>query len=198
MHEVLIALCFEICFLVTAIIGLEEGDLYPVLTSILSGGVVALPSVLKRNGIAFLPWWMTLIAGTILLLHTAGIALYLYDRLWWWDILTHMTASIVLALIIALVLPSMSQWLPLIKIPGRLAPIATLTCLISLGVIWEIVEFALDIALGTRMQYSLQDTVFDLTLDLLGGSAVAILVSQNINEFEDASRRIFGPLSPGL
>ena len=157
-----------------------------------------MPSVLKRNGIAFLPWWMTLIAGTILLLHTAGIALYLYDRLWWWDILTHMTASIVLALIIALVLPSMSQWFPLIKIPGRLVPIATLTCLMSLGVIWEIVEFAFDIALGTRMQYSLQDTVFDLTLDLLGGSAVAILVSQNINEFEDASRRIFGPLSPGL
>lgn len=157
-----------------------------------------MPLVLKRSDIAILPWWTTLIAGTILLLHTAGIALYLYDRLWWWDILTHITASIVLALLIALILPSMSRWLPLVQIPGSLVPVATLTCLMSLGVIWEMVEFGFDISLGTRMQYSLQDTVFDLTLDLLGGLAVTILVSQNIDEFEDASHKTFGPPYAGL
>lgn len=194
MKEVAVTLFFGTCLFVTAMVGLVEGDPYPVFTSILGGGMVVLPLVLRHNKIAILPWWMTLVAGTVLLLHSAGIAFYLYDELWWWDILTHVMASVVLALVIALVLPSLSLWFPLVHIPARLVPFATIMSLIALGVIWEVAEFAFDVGLNTRMQYSLLDTVFDLSLDLLGGSIVALVVHLDVDRFHKASRMTFGPL----
>jgi hypothetical protein len=155
--------------------------------------VIALPLILRRLDRVFLPWPVTLAAGTVLLLHSGGIALYLYDHLWWWDILTHTASAVILAMLIAVILMSFNLWFPQVNIPPRTLPFTTLACLLCLGVIWEIAEFAFDGGLDMHMQYSLNDTAVDLTMDLLGGGMVSLAMFGQLDQLRAASERMFGP-----
>ncbi len=192
-EERVTVMVLEIGFIITFLTGALNGDLYPVLTSLLCMVVVLIPLALRLRSQACLPWPFTMVAGTVLFLHAAGVAFYFYDTVWWWDILTHTAASVVLAIMIAMALPAVHQWFPWADVPDRLLPLATVLVVFTLGIIWEIAEFLLDQGLGTRMQYSLDDTALDLALDLLGGVIVAVIVSLRTDMFKQASHRAFGP-----
>jgi hypothetical protein len=164
---------------------------YPAMTSLLGMGIVALPWALYRRGIVHLAWPVTLAAGSVLLLHSLGIVFQFYDVLWWWDTMTHMSATLIIAMVVSLVLLSLDRLLPGMAVPMNLVPGMTLAFVILLGVVWEVLEFVFDGALGMNMQYSLDDTATDLSFDILGGGLVALAIYPLLANVREASRTMF-------
>jgi hypothetical protein len=151
-------------------------DLYAALTSILGLFLTSLPLLLRRRGLVFLPWPVTVGTGAVILLHVMGIRYELYDLVWWWDAVTHMMAAFIITLVVATALVSVDpNWIG-IPINSRSIAALSIAVVVVLGAFWEIAEFAFDGILGMNMQYSLDDTATDLSFDILGGTVVALMV----------------------
>lgn len=190
-NEARLYILLELALLASLVLSAYLWDLYPALTSLIGMGIVALPWALYRKGVVHLPWPVTLAAGSVLVLHSLGIVFQLYDLLWWWDIMTHITATLIIALVVSLVLLSLDRLLPGMEVPMNLVPGLTLAFVILFGVVWEVLEFAFDGALGMNMQYSLDDTATDLTFDILGGGLVALAIYPLLINMRQASRSMF-------
>ena len=96
-----------------------------------------------------------------------------YTRFWWWDLVLHAGAGIVLGIIGFLILYYLYT-------TGRLNAAPILLSLFSfcfalaLGALWEIFEFAVDSIFGFNMQKSgLRDTMWDLIVDAAGAFVAA-------------------------
>lgn len=190
-NEVQLYIVLELALLGSLVLSAYHWGLYPALTSLMGMGIVALPWVLYKKGILHLPWPVTLAAGSVLLAHSLGIIYSFYDLLWWWDTMTHMSATLIIALVVSLVLLSLDRLLPGMEVPMNLVPGMTLAFVILLGVVWEVLEFLFDGALGMNMQYSLDDTATDLTFDILGGGLVALAIYPLLINMQQASRTMF-------
>jgi hypothetical protein len=105
---------------------------------------------------------------TAVYLHGMGDILGLYDRLHpVFDKITHITsASIitVLGLVLVLLLDRYNRT----RLEGRIIFVAIVTLTVTLGVIWEVMEFAVDQAFSIGLQRGLDDTIFDLCFDFVG------------------------------
>ncbi|NLK26538.1 MAG: hypothetical protein GX307_08215 [Euryarchaeota archaeon] len=153
-----------------------EAEPYPALTAILGIGLTGVPMLLRRHACLPLPWMLTALTAAVTFLHSFGILAHAYDKVWWWDILTHVAATVVLAIVVNIIILVVGRREPRVKLPLRYIPLVSLGLIISLGVLWEVLEFAFDGLLGMTMQYDLHDTAIDLSMDILGGVLVAILI----------------------
>jgi FlaA1/EpsC-like NDP-sugar epimerase len=182
---------FEIPLFLIFLVGIFNRSLYPAMTSLVCMGVIALPWIVYKKEWLHLPWAVTAAAGSILLLHSLGIILRFYDKMWWWDTMTHMMATLIIALLTALACMSADRGINNLRIPLRYVPAFTLMSVVLLGAIWEVLEFVSDGALGLNMQYSLDDTVTDLTFDILGGALVVLAMIPILDQVKQASQAMF-------
>jgi hypothetical protein len=123
---------------------------------------VRTPHILQAGGAVFL-------FATIFLGEVASF----YERFWWWDLLFHTLAGLAFGLIgyMVLVLTYRKQTV-------HLAPLFTSIFAISfsmtVSVLWEILEFAVDQLLHTNMQPSASDTMWDLIVGFAGAFISAL------------------------
>jgi hypothetical protein len=98
-----------------------------------------------------------------------------YTRYWWWDILLHLSSGLLLGIIgfLLVYLLNQEEQVHLNMNPAFVSLFAC-TFAVSIGVVWEIFEFAADSLLGLNMQKSgLRDTMWDLIVDAFGAACVA-------------------------
>ncbi len=98
-----------------------------------------------------------------------------YTLYWWWDIVLHGGSAIALGLIGFLIVLSLHRSE---KIDARPILIALLTFsfALSIGALWEIVEFTMDNTYSVGIQqYGLVDTMLDLIVDAFGAFIASIL-----------------------
>ncbi len=98
-----------------------------------------------------------------------------YERFWWWDVLLHGASAVGFGIIGFLFVLFLFEGDKYAAPPWALGLIAFCFA-VSIGVIWEILEFAADETLGLNMQKNgLSDTMWDLIVDcggaFLGASA---------------------------
>ncbi len=96
-----------------------------------------------------------------------------YEKFWWWDLLLHSFAALVLGLAGFLFVYVFYKTNRI-----RMAPIyvsfITFGTAITMGTLWEIFEFLMDWGAGLNMQKSgLVDTMTDLIVDAIGGLIAA-------------------------
>lgn len=97
-----------------------------------------------------------------------GEALDFYERLWWWDIALHGSSAVGFGLTGFLFVFMLFDGDRFAAPPSAIAFI-TFCVAMTVGVIWEIFEFAMDVNFGLNMQKSgLGDTMGDLIVDALG------------------------------
>ncbi|MDO8467499.1 MAG: hypothetical protein Q7S56_00950 [Nanoarchaeota archaeon] len=102
-----------------------------------------------------------------------------YATYWWWDILWHTSSGLafgILGFFILYVLYKAEK----IKTSPKVVAMFTFTFALSIGALWEIVEFTIDHTLGpisnnVFMQGSLVDTMYDLIVDSVGGLFSAVM-----------------------
>jgi hypothetical protein len=166
------------------VLGVQRRDIATTVNAGVSIVAVVLPLSLQSGLVTLsgqpvgiepaLPLWV----GAAGFLHSLGMV-GLYERLWWWDHLTHtLSAAFVAALLYAsLVVVPRSSVLDFSL--GATAIVAVLFTF-WVGVFWELVELiARDIEKRFGIEpilvhYGWRDTVYDLGFDIVGATLVVI------------------------
>jgi hypothetical protein len=120
-----------------------------------------------------------------------------YYRFWWWDTMLHTFSGIILGFVgfILLYFLNHEEKIDMLLSPLFIA-IFTFAFAVSIGVVWEIFEFAMDSLLGFNMQKTgLVDTMWDLIADCVGGGIAAYLGYNYLKKglpsyFERAAQKI--------
>ncbi|MBU0536269.1 MAG: hypothetical protein KKE20_04850 [Nanoarchaeota archaeon] len=98
-----------------------------------------------------------------------------YLTYWWWDIMLHSFAAFMVGLIGFLMMYAFYMTKK-INMSPLLTGLFSFSFSLSIGALWEIVEFGIDYFLGFNMQKSgLIDTMTDLIVDAIGAIVVATL-----------------------
>ncbi|WP_343079322.1 hypothetical protein [Ostreiculturibacter nitratireducens] len=113
------------------------------------------------------------VAGIGLFLYATiflGEAYDFYDRYWWWDVLMHGGAAMGFGLMGFLFIFMLFEGDRYAAPAWAMAMIAFCFS-VTLGALWEIFEYAMDVNFGMNMQKSgLVDTMWDLIVDVIGAS----------------------------
>lgn len=161
--------------------GLEGRAWMTMFIAGLSLALTFLPALLRHWHVIDLPLAFE-ITGALFILASLflGELHGWYTRFWWWDLFLHGTSAIVIGIIGYLFLSALLQ-----ATRARASPVLvatfTFSFALAIGTLWEVVEYLIDLSLGTSMQKSgLTDTMTDLLIDafgaLLAGVAAAIHV----------------------
>lgn len=105
-----------------------------------------------------------------------------YERFWWWDLLLHATAGLLLGLLGFMIVYILNEdrHVDLYMRPSFLALFAFFFSQ-GIGALWEIFEFAMDQLFGMTMQKpmfadpsGLTDTMWDLIVNALGAAVISL------------------------
>lgn len=105
-----------------------------------------------------------------------------YERFWWWDLLLHATAGLLLGLLGFMIVYILNEdrHVDLYMRPSFLALFAFFFSQ-GIGALWEIFEFAMDQIFGMTMQKpmlgdpsGLTDTMWDLIVNALGAAVISL------------------------
>jgi hypothetical protein len=121
-----------------------------------------------------LPWELIFLIVLALFLHSIGFVLNLY-HLPGWDIVTHLTSSILIALLGFTIVVILDRYTESIKLNKTSIAFLILIFSLSCGVIWELGEFTYDSLVEHTQQGGYLDTMSDLLVDLIGGLFIAII-----------------------
>ncbi len=117
-----------------------------------------------RLPVRFFAGVVLFVFGTIYL----GEAFDFYEKYWWWDVLLHGGSAMGFGLIGFIFVFILFEGDRYAAPPWALSFMA-FAIAVSIGVMWEIFEFAMDQTFGLNMQKSgLIDTMWDLIVDVIG------------------------------
>jgi uncharacterized membrane protein YjdF len=159
-----------------------------IVNAAVSLAISFLPELLERNYRISMTPGLVLWLTTAVFLHAFG-TLGPYGNVWWWDHLTHMVSSSLVAGAGYATVRALQEHVEGISLPGRYMFVFILMFVMAFGVAWEVLEFAIALiadVMGTGTvltQYGLDDTMKDLIFDLIGGSVVAILGEAHLSGF---------------
>ena len=110
-----------------------------------------------------------------------GEFLSYYERFWWWDIALHTTSGLLLGILGFLLVYVLNESRRIgSHMRAGFVALFAFTFAVTVGALWEILEFAADQLLGTNMQKAmlhdpsgLTDTMWDLIVDALGAAVIS-------------------------
>lgn len=150
-----------------------------------------------RYDVRLRPWQRLWISASSLV-HSLGM-LGPYDRVWWWDHVTHTLTSVVVAGATDVVYRAESRQSirsGATRVPFRSRASAIVGVTLGFGLLWELLEFAVHAA-ADRMDfqpplvhYGRRDTVVDVVFDLIGAGLIVLLgdsaLSNVLRQLDDA------------
>lgn len=166
-----IVLAVRLALIVAAIASAVQGNWSAVFVSALTLVLTFGPRVFAdrfdiRLPIAFSTAIVLFLFATLFL----GEVFDFYERYWWWDVALHGGSAVGFGLVGTLMVLMLFEGDRFAAPPLAVAALAWCFA-VSIGVLWEIFEFAMDQAFGLNMQKSgLIDTMWDLIVDAIGAS----------------------------
>jgi len=179
----------------------------------LTGGVILLtlaPAFVWRRWRVYVPPEFQLTSAAFCFLSLfLGSATDLYYRFWWWDALLHTTSGFLLGTLgfLAVFLLNRTDRLPR-EVRPEFVCIFAFAFGVTLGVLWEILEYGLDLMwpyldMQTR-ESGVRDTMHDLIVDTLGALIVSAMgwayyrtgrysfIADGVRSFVGRNPRLFG------
>ena len=145
-----------------------------------SGFVVLLltfvPAIMERQYRVRLPIEVSMfVCGFLFASYVLGEVADFYEQLWWWDLLLHGSSAVVIGLIGFLAVYAFYVTNRIRIAPFYLAAIS-FGCAVTVGTLWEVFEYLMDLGFGLNMQRSgLTDTMTDLMVNGLGAVTAALM-----------------------
>ncbi|ELY63221.1 glycoside hydrolase family protein [Natrinema versiforme] len=142
-------------------------------------------------GITLLPAWLrweygySMDAGLVLwitaavLLHTMG-SLWLYETYQWYDEIAHTVSAAVIAGLGYAAFRAFELYSDEMNVPSTFRSVFIVVFVLAIGVIWEVLEFALGGAVVTV--YGIDDIVTDFVFNAVGAVIVAIWGTGYVSE----------------
>lgn len=172
--------------------------------------LVVIPEFVSRQYRIHIPPEFQLVATAFVFLSLfLGSARDFYYRFWWWDMALHTTSGFLLGIVgwIVLFLLLQTDRLPRAVGPGLVCAFA-IAFAVTLGVLWEIFEFAIDsIWPHVNMmsnETGVADTMHDLIVNLIGAVVVGLMglaysrsgrfsyLVDAVRNFMQRNQRLFG------
>lgn len=172
---VVLSVVMQASMVLFSIYAFISGNLRWFVSGIFCLGATMVPSIYTRNTKVVLPPLLHLWICVALFLHVFGGTMGYYSDVWWWDHLTHFISGSLISILGFTVLVSIARLSKTLYIPALLVPVFILLFILATGVVWEIFEFFSDTVFGTGMQYSLEDTVYDMIYNIYGGIFASVI-----------------------
>ena len=194
--EVNLAWLLKLMILVTIFVEFVYGDFLYGLWGLVAFGIIFLPVRFARSSKTVLPIEFEIILLVILSLDVVfGRFLNLYDTLIYYDKIIHYHDSILIAFSGFLLIYSL-YFTGRIKASPLLAGLVIVLVTVGFGGIWEIAEYASDNifhegAQGSPTMSAIDDTMWDLICDFLGGIVGAVFGTLYIRYSHRTQRRRF-------
>lgn len=163
----------QAAMLAIAMAGALTDNLTWVPAAVVALAITEIPSILRRDLKLMLPVELNFWIVLALFLHVFGGVSGFYDNVPGWDHITHALSSSLIAALGFIVVVMVDQYVRSIFLPRRFLGLFIVVFTMAMGVLWELMEFSIDMWTGSRMQYSLDDTMLDLFFDGVAGIAVA-------------------------
>lgn len=104
-----------------------------------------------------------------------------YQRIWWWDMVLHATAGLMMGITGFLLVYILNESKRVeLQMNSVFIALFAFTFAVSIGTVWEIFEFAMDQLFGFNMQKQmftdpsgLTDTMWDMIVNALGASVIS-------------------------
>lgn len=178
-----IALILQIAILGVLIGALWERQWLVGFTAAVVLMLTFLPAIVERQLAVHLPIEFTLITCVFLYAAFAlGEVRQFYHRFWWWDLMLHSFSALVMGLIGFLLVYVFYSTRRIQMAPVYVA-LVSFGFALSIGTLWEIVEYLMDWGFGFNMQKSgLDDTMTDLIVDAGGGLIAAWIGYQYVKD----------------
>ncbi len=175
-------------------------------------GLTLTPAIVQKRWRVFIPPEFQLIAAAFTFLSLfLGSASDFYYKYWWWDIVLHTSSGFLLGIIgfVALFLLNGTNRLPAGMRPFFVCVFGVMFA-ITLGVLWEILEFGVDELFPSVNMQSREtgvvDTMQDLIVDTIGAIVVAAMgwayyktgrysfIADGVSSFVNRNPKLFGPV----
>lgn len=154
---------------------LYKGDYLFAIATIVSIIISLIPSILQRNYNVTFPFELDLLITLSIFLNTfMGEGLNFYKKVWLWDKFLHVYGSSVIA-ILAFLITYTFHYSRKVRLSIPLIGFFTVIFAIAVGGLWEIGEYTVDSLFDKHTQDGLDDTMWDMINDLIGGVVVAAL-----------------------
>lgn len=158
--------------------GVWENDVGVIVNGAAALAITFLPAILERDYAVPIEPGLVLWITTAVFLHTLG-SWGLYGLIPPWDHLTHTLSATVIAAAGYATIRAIHLHSPSIHLPRWALFSFTLIFVLALGVVWELMEFAIDqvaLVFGVEpvlAQHGLDDTMRDMIFNSIGGLIVA-------------------------
>lgn len=169
------------------------------LTAATTLGIIAVtltPLLVGRRWKVFIPPEFELLAiGFVFASLFLGEVRGYYVRFWWWDLALHAASGFLLGIVGFLLVHVLNEaeHVEVHMRPGFVAFFAFLFA-VGVGALWEVYEFGMDQLFGMNMQKEmlgdpsgLTDTMWDLIVDTVGASIIAVLGYGYLRNVKDES-----------
>lgn len=171
-----ISLFLKVTLLLGAVLMFLQERYQAVMETLLILIITLLPVILGRRFQVRIPYRFETLAVIFLYMSLfLGEVQEYYTRFWWWDLVLHAGSAMLLGIVgfLLVYVLNAKKEIDLDLSPNFMALFA-FAFAISLGVLWEIFEFAMDQTLGINMQKSgLVDTMWDLIVNAVGALFMA-------------------------
>ncbi|MDP3197752.1 hypothetical protein [Tabrizicola sp.] len=160
---------------VEALVATARGVWPAVFVTLAALVLTLLPGlVASRVGLRFPPSFLAAIALFVLATLYLGEVYDFYNRFWWWDLVLHFGSAMGFGILGFLLVFMLFQGDRYAAPPWALGALSF--CLaMTVGVLWELFEYAMDSLFGFNMMKSgLPDTMGDFIVNMLGAALAAV------------------------
>lgn len=173
--QIIVASLLQIAILVLTIALLMSQQWFQAFVGAVVLGLTFVPAILERQLSVYLPVEFSLVTTVFLYASFAlGEVNDFYARFWWWDLLLHSFSALMIG-IVGFLMIYVFYMAHRIRIEPIYVAMVTLSLSVTVGTLWEIFEFLMDLILDLNMQKSgLVDTMTDIMVNLCGGMIAAI------------------------
>lgn len=158
-----------------ALVAAWNGVWPAVFVTLAALALTVLPGqIASRVGLRFPPSFLAAIALFVLATLYLGEVYDFYDRFWWWDLALHFGSAMGFGILGFLMVFMMFQG-DRYAAPPWAVGVLSFCFAMTVGVLWEIFEYAMDTLFGFNMMKSgLPDTMGDFMVNTLGAALAAV------------------------
>jgi hypothetical protein len=151
------------------------GDYLFAMATLLAIVLSFVPSMVERNYQIHLPFELDFLITLALFLHTfLGEVLMFYERVWLWDKALHLYGTGVTSMLAFMIVYTL-HYTGKLRLTIPFIGFFTVIFALAVGSLWEMAEFSVDYIFVKTTQKGLDDTMWDLIYDLIGGLMIAVL-----------------------
>ena len=177
MKGIIVSWVMKVLMIAMGIYSMYKNDYLWTFASFVCFFVALIPVIIKRDLKVVVPWPLDFLITLSLFLHVAGGVINIYHIIPFYDKILHFFSTMVVATVSFIIVYLIDKYWSGFHMD--LPAMAFLIVILSIagGVFWEFGEFASDKIFGTRAQLGLDDTMWDLIYDTIGGVVAAVLGS---------------------